>query len=204
MRYGCVLVLVAVIAATHAVSDVMDEEIGELVPGELGSRAPTPGVCNDQQYFHCQIRFNRELGFTDDADFRNPEILEYLVQSVLRGGVDGLMSICRARQGFQQCLGDSYGACLDPLYYLRHHIGRGRAFMFLSIFWSMEWKCIGGFQEGIRNWPCILRAFEDQRGRLDLCFQKFNATVHSNPALYCRAGQTMLACSRDAIFMTCN
>jgi hypothetical protein len=52
----------------------------------------------------------------------------------------------RARQQFQECLGDSYGACLDPLYYLRHNIGRDRAFMFLSIFWSMEWKCIGGFQ----------------------------------------------------------
>jgi len=205
MRNGCLLVLVAVIAATHAFDDLMDESIAEVFPdGLYKPRAAAPRPCNDQRYFSCQVRFNRMLGFTDDADFRNPEILAYLVNQVLRGGIDGLASVCAARQQFQECLGDSYFSCLDPVYYLRHNIGRDRAFMFLSIFWSMEWKCIGGFQEGIRNWPCILRAFEDQEPRLAVCVQKFNATVHANPSLYCRAGGTMLACFRDAIFTTCH
>jgi len=206
MRNGYVVfvVLVAMMGATRALEDVMSEEIGGLIPDSLIPRAPGPGVCTDQKYFHCQVRFNRALGFTDDNDFRNPEILYFLVNRVLRAGIDGLASVCAARQEFQECLGDAYYACLDPLYYLRHHIGRDRAVLFLSIFQSMEWKCVGGFQEGIRNWPCIIRAFDEQHDRLELCFSKFNASVHANPSLYCRAGGTMLACSRDAIFMTCH
>ena len=75
---------------------LINDYIDEIqVPEEYLPQAPPFGsACNDQQLLNCQVQFNRVLGFTDDADFRNPYILAYLVDRTLRSGADGLVAVC--------------------------------------------------------------------------------------------------------------
>jgi len=160
MRNGYVVfvVLVAMMGATRAFNDVMDESISELFPDSLIPRAPGPQVCTDQRYFHCQVRFNRALGFTDDNDFRNPEILAYLVNRILRGGIDGLTSVCNARQQFQQCLGDAYCMSRSTLLYTSPHWSRPRLLVLVDLPWNgmeMRWRISGGRPQLAMHYSCV-------------------------------------------------
>jgi len=193
--------------ATFSFVQTMSEEIAASHNPENTPLAPPPppfSRCNDQQLFGCQYKFNKFLGIEGDADWRNPGVLAYVINRIMLSGRDGFVQVCTARQQFYRCLGPAYFSCMDPLYYLRHGYGTGASYGYLAIMLQLEWMCNGGFQVGMGNYPCLLRAGQQQAPAITQCVQSFNTTIHQDPTMYCSAGQTLVDCVRKPYQTECN
>lgn len=170
-----------------------------VAPCAFGQMRP----CNDQQLNSCQVKFNKNLGIEDFADWHDPNKLAYALGKIFLRGTSGLLDVCSARQQFYACLGPMYYSCMNPLYFLAHKFTVDQSYGFVGVMHGLHWMCGGGFELSVTNWPCLITTFKQSADDLQKCITTFNSTVSTDPTKLCSASQELLNCYQKPFYDTC-
>ncbi|ULT98571.1 hypothetical protein L3Y34_000143 [Caenorhabditis briggsae] len=137
-----------------------------LIFGFLIGSASSSNLCISKTLSFCQYGFNQNLNVTSTtADWTNPGTLSFIIRSYYLQGIDGLLSVCNARQQFAQCLGDQYDSCMSKLNFIASGESPEDAQAYVQLFRTMEFDCDGGFIRETKILPFfwILKIFENSK-----------------------------------------
>ncbi|CCD73923.1 DUF19 domain-containing protein [Caenorhabditis elegans] len=161
-------------------------------------------LCISKTLTFCQYGFNQNLNITSaTADWTNPGTLSFIIRSYYLQGIDGLLSVCNARQQFDQCLGDQYDACMSRLNFITDGESPADATAYVSLFKTMEFDCDGGFIQSSRNWGCIAAVLQTHDQQLNDCRKQYDAEILKTPSSLCQASADFETCVRSQYSATC-
>uniref|UniRef100_A0A914UWR9 Uncharacterized protein n=1 Tax=Plectus sambesii TaxID=2011161 RepID=A0A914UWR9_9BILA len=196
------LVFVAVLASARSdilETDLLSESFLAAHPPPVNAAGGLP--CVDSAFRSAQYGFNQALGINTDLDWTQATTISRAINNILTSGVDGLLSVCRARSQFYRHLGASYSQCINR-YYL---VGKGgsiiQAYTYVQIFNHLDFICNGGFEQAVNNWQCILRV--NAMPNANACVNTFNATIHQDPNGLCPDASALLDCVRAPFAQFC-
>ncbi|CAJ0572532.1 unnamed protein product, partial [Mesorhabditis spiculigera] len=173
----------------------------EFMQAHLGSNDAQ--VCIDKQLLQCQNSFNWYLNITSDADWTNPTVLIHLIQGFYEQGISGILKLCTARTYFQQCLGSSYMACMQPTKFLSKGQSLRDAWRYIGVMRELEFQCNGGFLQTTQNWDCILQIQKSQKDMYAQCQDAFHNATQKDPTIVCQASVDFSNCARAPYFVGC-
>jgi len=167
---------------------------------------PSPNVlagdpCIDTTFLYCQNQFNAFLGINTDITWQQSELLNRALNTIFLSGTAGALNICVARSKFYTCLGTTYTTCIDRYYLIGKNGNIQNAFNYVQIFNHLDFICLGGFEQSINNWECIVTT-SNIPAVFD-CFTAFNTTLNTNPNALCAAAATMNVCAQDIYARYC-
>ncbi|CAJ0937159.1 unnamed protein product, partial [Mesorhabditis belari] len=170
---------------------------------EANTNERLAAACIDKQLAQCQSSFNWYLNITDNADWSDPAKLIHVLDTFYDKGVDGVLQLCYARTMFQQCLGDSYTACLQPTKFLSNGISLADAWTYIGTMRELEFTCNGGFLQTISQWNCLRAMNKLGEDTYAQCKQTFQNITTQDPSLTCPASVDFTNCARAPYYLKC-
>uniref|UniRef100_A0A914VIW9 Uncharacterized protein n=1 Tax=Plectus sambesii TaxID=2011161 RepID=A0A914VIW9_9BILA len=158
--------------------------------------------CVNETFASCQKIFNNNLNISSNADWTDPnEFLRQLNAVLQRGVTTGLVPLCNAWQQLYNCLGTSYYSCFNPVYLISQGTGLQPAFQFTAEILRTQFKCVGGFEQSVKKYDCIISGFQNTNA-IDQCLATWNQTLNNNFNQLCQATQNLTTCFMN-IFASC-
>ncbi|CAI4229139.1 unnamed protein product [Auanema sp. JU1783] len=115
------------------------------------------GRCIDSMFNNANSDFNTALNISTDITWRNSKSLDRAVLKIIQtGGIDGLNSVCNARQAFSQSLGFTYPFCIDRYYLLS--LGNTdfvNTVYYVHLFKHLEFVCSADYEVYLYENTCI-------------------------------------------------
>jgi len=177
------------------------EFVPSIFPSDrMPAAATSQGECLNVQLDYCKKEFATALG-SDAGIFTNPSLFVALLSKIYKKDVDkGLIPMCNARNDFNRCLGDSYGACTDLFNILKDKsMTTNTAFLLADIYNNIEFDCASGFTQAVTNWVCIkyVHGTDTWKTKSSACFDTYNQTIQADRNKYCSASETYSTCLAD-------
>jgi len=163
----------------------------------------SPDPCLYEALQSCQAMFNRALNITSNADWTNPLELGMQINMRLGMGVnDGLLPLCSAWQVLYSCLGTTYYNCFNPTFLVSQGFPLVDSFQFTGEILTTQFKCVGGIEQSVKHYSCIISVLQNQAGIID-CFSAYNASISSGDfSNFCQAAQNYSTCVAN-LFTAC-
>ncbi|CAB3402286.1 unnamed protein product [Caenorhabditis bovis] len=170
----------------------------------LSAFCSSPPQCVSKNFNICSLWFNQNLNETNSrSGWDSPADLSNSIRSYYSQGINGLLTVCSARQQFQSCLGSSYDVCISELSFLRNGQNLQDSKAYSAIFKMMEFDCDGGLLQSVRNWDCILATESSKNDELTACGDNFHKQLENAPSKLCQYSVEYENCARKFFAAAC-
>uniref|UniRef100_A0AC35U8V0 Secreted protein n=1 Tax=Rhabditophanes sp. KR3021 TaxID=114890 RepID=A0AC35U8V0_9BILA len=167
--------------------------------------AAAPETCNSALFTTCQNTLQTTLGINVPAPWDNPSPFRTAVESFYKSqSTTGLRKVCKAFREFKNCLGGSYGACMQPAYFALKGTMVPNAYMYIKTFNQMHFICGAGFSSYLNNDACMTQTWQQNFNALITCRNLFELSSANDPKDACYYGSQMMQCYQGFFEAGCN